>query len=68
MKSGGFHNVEDVLLQALKTAPPAGEPSGTTRDKRTGSDLIAALQASPHRELEIEPPRVRLTTVRDVVL
>jgi hypothetical protein len=68
MKSGGFHNVEDVLLQALKTSPPVEEPSGTLRDKRTGADLIAALQASPHRELEIEPPRVRLTAVRDVVL
>ena len=68
MKSGGFQNVEDVLLQALKTSPPVGEPSGTSRDKRTGADLIAALQALPYRELDIEPPRVRLTTVRDVVL
>jgi hypothetical protein len=68
MKSGGFHNVEDVLLKALRTSPQAEEPSGTSRDKRTGADLIAALQASPYRELEIEPPRVRLTTVRDVVL
>jgi len=68
MKSGGFHNVEDALLQALKTSPPGGEPSGTSHDKRTGADLIAALQASPCRELDIEPPKVRLTTVRDVVL
>ena len=68
MKSGGFHNVEDVLLQALKTAPPVEGPCGTSRDKRTGADLILALQSSPYRELEIEPPRVRLTTVRDVVL
>ena len=68
MKSGGFHNVEDALLQALKTSPPVGEPSGTSPDQRTGSDLIAALQASPYRELDIEPPRVRLTAVRDVVL
>jgi hypothetical protein len=67
MKSGGFHNVEDVLLQALKTSPPVEEP-GASRDKRTGADLIAALQASPCRELDIEPPKVRLTTVRDVVL
>ena len=68
MKSGGFHNVEDVLLQALKTSQPVEERSGTSRDKRTGADLIAALQASPYRELDIEPPRVRLTTVRDVML
>jgi hypothetical protein len=67
MKRGGFQNVEDALLQALKTSPPVEEPSGTSRDRRTGADLIAALQASPCRELDIEPPRVRLTTVRDVV-
>ncbi len=68
MKSGGFHNVEDALLQALKTSPPVEEPSVTSQDKRTGADLIAALQTSPYRELDIEPPKVRLTTVRDVVL
>jgi hypothetical protein len=68
MKRGGFQNVEDALLQALKTLPPGEETTGTSRDQRTGADLIAALQASPCRELDIEPPRVRLTTVRDVVL
>ncbi len=68
MKSGGFHDVEDALLQALKTSPPVAEPSGTLHDKRTGADLIAALQASPYRELDIEPPKVRLTTARDVPL
>jgi len=65
MKSGGFHDVEDAPLQALKTSPPVEEHS---REKRTGADLIAALQSSPYRELDIEPPKVRLTTVRDVVL
>jgi hypothetical protein len=68
MKSGGFQNVEDALLQALKASPPVEEPSGISQAKRTGADLIAALQASPYRELDIEPPKVRLTTVRDVVL
>ena len=38
------------------------------QEKRTGADLIAALQASPYREMDIEPPKVRLTIVRDVVL
>jgi hypothetical protein len=68
MKSGGFHNVEDALLEALKTSPPVEEPPGASHDKRTGADLIADLQASPYRELDIEPPKVRLTIVRDVVL
>jgi hypothetical protein len=67
MKSGGFHNVEDVLMEVLKASPVVEESSRKPRDKRTGADLIAALQASPDRELEIEPARYRLP-VRDVVL
>ena len=67
MKSGGFQNVEDALLQALKTSS-AGESRETSPEERTGADLIAALQSSPHRELDIEPPKVLLTIVRDVVL
>ena len=67
MKSGRFQSVEDVLMQALKAPPPAEKPSESSRDKRTGSDLIAALQASPYRELDIEPERYRLP-VRDVAL
>lgn len=67
MKSGEFQDVEDALLQALKASPMVAE-SGASRDKRTGADLIEALQASPYRDLDIEPAKVRLTSVRDVVL
>jgi hypothetical protein len=65
MKAGGFQNVEDVLMQALETAPATEEKPVTTAKKRTGADLIAAMQSSPHRELEIEPTRYRMP-VRDV--
>jgi Arc/MetJ-type ribon-helix-helix transcriptional regulator len=67
IQTGQFHDADELLEKALDaldertTAIPA-------RDTRTGADLIAALQSSPYRELEIEPPRVRLTNVRDVVL
>ena len=37
------------------------------RENRTGADLIAALQASPYRDLDIEPERYRLP-VRDFSL
>ena len=37
------------------------------RENRTGADLIAALQTSPYRDIEIEPARYRLP-VRDVAL
>jgi hypothetical protein len=66
MRSGGFHNIEDVLMQALETAP-APETRPATAKKLTGADLIAAIQRSPYRELEIEPERYRMP-VRDVTL
>lgn len=37
------------------------------RKTRSGADLIAALQASPHRDIDIEPERYRLP-VRGVTL
>jgi hypothetical protein len=67
MKSGGFHTVEEVLLEALKTPLQMVEQAGKTGATRTGADLIAALQASPYREIDIEPARYRVP-VRDVVL
>jgi plasmid stability protein len=36
-------------------------------EARTGADLIAALQSSPHRDIDIEPERYRLP-VRGVTL
>jgi hypothetical protein len=33
----------------------------------TGQALVAAMQASPHRDIEIEPERIRMP-VRDVAL
>jgi Arc/MetJ-type ribon-helix-helix transcriptional regulator len=75
IQSGHFHDADELIekaLDALEEKAPAqvslAEHSGTPPDRRTGADLIAALQASPYRELDIEPPKVRLTTVRDVVL
>ena len=64
MRNGGFHNVEDARMQALETAP---ETEPVTAKKLTGADLIAAIQRSPYRELEIEPERCRMP-VRDVAL
>ena len=43
------------------------EESPGQHNNRTGADLIAALQASPYRDIDIEPQRYRLP-VRDVEL
>jgi hypothetical protein len=67
MEMGGFHNVEDVLMEALESAPPPEDLGGESGEKRTGADLIVALQSSPYREIDIEPHRYGLR-VRDVTL
>jgi hypothetical protein len=44
MKSGAFQNVEDALLQALKSAPPPAENAGGREAcARTGAELVAAM-------------------------
>jgi hypothetical protein len=45
----------------------AAEEFRRLKGDRTGEALIAALQASPYRDIDIEPRRVRLP-VRDVKL
>jgi hypothetical protein len=47
-------------IQKLAGSKPLGET-------RTGADLIAALQSSPYRDIDIEPERYRLP-VRGVSL
>lgn len=66
MKRGAFRDVEEVLMQALTAAPPPEAAPAPLSDMRTGADLIAAMQASPYREIPIEPARYVLP-VRDVV-
>lgn len=69
MQLGAFLSIEDALLQALKSSPsPSGRggagANGTPGS--TGADLVAAMQASPYKEIALEPPRNCLP-VRDVV-
>jgi len=61
MKSGEFQDVEDVLIQALKSSLPRAEEEASDR---MGADLVAAMQASPYREIDLEPRR-DLMPVRD---
>ena len=52
LMSGAFDSVEDVLLQALQNSQI---PSKS--ETRTGADLVAAMQASPYKEIDLEPAR-----------
>jgi hypothetical protein len=66
MESGRFTSVEDALLDALK---PASPPEGESRERTqlTGADLLAAMQRSPYKEVDLEPSRPHLP-VRDAAL
>lgn len=57
MKTGGFHSVEDALIQALETSQVPREQPAAPPKSHTGKDLITAMQESPYQELEIEPAR-----------
>lgn len=68
MQLGAFPTVEDALLQALKSSPlpsRSNAAGASETDGLTGADLVAAMQASPCKEIDLEPARDSLP-VRDV--
>jgi len=68
MKTGEFLTIEDALMQALKSSHMPSEQRSRASKRtpaRTGADLVTAMQASPYKEIDLEPARDRLP-VRDV--
>lgn len=66
IQSGNFQDADELIekaLDALDEQAAAGAP-GT----ETGAVVLAALLARPYPDIDLTPPRVRLTNVRDVVL
>ncbi len=60
LRSGAFENIEDVLMHALQ-----GSSIPLKQETRTGADLVAAMQTSPCKEIDLEPARVTMP-VRDI--
>ena len=58
IQNGRFHDADEVLEKALDALD----------EQATGAVVLAALQARPYPDIDLTPPRVRLTNVRDVVL
>ena len=56
LSSGRFADPQDMILDALRTSHDA---------RRMGTELVAAMQASPAQELDIEPDRGPMP-IRDV--
>jgi Arc/MetJ-type ribon-helix-helix transcriptional regulator len=64
IRSGHFHDADDLLEKALDAIEE--QSTAATPETATGAVLVAALQASPYREIDLTPPRVPLTNVPDV--
>lgn len=62
LRSGEFENIEDVLMQALQ-----GSPVPAQKETRTGADLVTAMQASPCKDIDLEPAKITMPT-RDIAL
>jgi hypothetical protein len=61
LATGAFHDVEDVLMHALRGT------SLTSIRGFNGTELLSAMQASPFKEIDLEPSRSPMP-VRDVNL
>ncbi len=55
LTTGGFENVEEVLLQALQDAPLRNSSRSTGSPGLTGLAIVEAFQRSPHKEINIFP-------------
>jgi Arc/MetJ-type ribon-helix-helix transcriptional regulator len=66
IQSGHFHDTDELIEKALDALD--GQVTAAASATATGAVVLAALQASPYRDIDLTPPRVRLTNVRDVVL
>jgi hypothetical protein len=65
IQTGQFHDADELLEKALDALD---ERAAAAPTKETGAVVLAALQARPYPDIDLTPPRVRLTNVRDVVL
>jgi hypothetical protein len=65
IRTGRFHDADELIEKALN-ALDEGTPGATSPGTATGSVILAALQASPYREIDLSPPRLLLSNVRDV--
>jgi Arc/MetJ-type ribon-helix-helix transcriptional regulator len=66
LQSGAFKDAEDVIMQALKASREIEEAPAQS-GAHTAADLIAAMRASPYKEIDLEPVRKPMP-VRGVTL
>lgn len=67
MSSGAFHDLEDVLLQALQSSPPGPAPSDKPRRPPGRKSLAQLFADSPFKGLDVDFER-DIDYGRDVTL
>ena len=65
IESGDFHDADELIEKALDALDEQATAAAPATE--TGAVVLAALQARPYPDIDLTPPRVRLTNVRDVV-
>lgn len=65
IRSGHFQDSDELIERALDALDAQ---AGATPPTATGAEVLAALQASPYRDIDLTPPRVPLANARDVAL
>jgi hypothetical protein len=66
IESGRFHDADELIEKALDALDE--QAAAVVPAAATGAVVLAALQARPYPDIDLTPPRVRLTNVRDVIL
>ena len=68
LQAGHFQDTAELIAKALdaleERTTVTATPAATTE---TGAVILAALQSSPYPEIDLTPPRLPVTKVRDVV-
>ena len=66
MQSGHFQDADDLIEKALDALDEQSTAAAPGYGNRRGS--AGGVTARPYPEIDLTPPRVPLTNVRDVVL
>ena len=66
LQSRRFHDVDELIEKALDALDERA--TAVAPPTATGAVVLAALHARPYPDVDLTPPRVLLSNVRDVLL
>jgi len=66
IRTGQFHDADELIEKALDALDE--HLAATLPATETGAVVLAALQDSPYPDIDLTPPRVRLSNMREVTL